>query len=346
VYEPTGISVVATEVRMVFDTGATSSPENPIAGPSLQGSGAKSPDQAGRAAAAVATATPLIVITFILAFAVAWAASRSDSGESATVPAWPPILDATWRSKSATLLILLFNVGLPIVTLIASLHELPELGMAAVLHKIWRSFEPQALGALAVAAVTAAIALLAGFSASASRVRWLLVITSITFLTGGQLLAVADIRIYNRPGFFWVYDNLPAPVIAYMGRFGWLAFVASAATWTKPWRELRDMASLDGATAFQTARSVIWPLAWPVLLAGGLTVGALSMTEVPATVLLFPQNPQVLTPTLMTWVHMAQFDPMIEASLLMVAVVLIPAIAAVLLVGLSLRLARLAPREH
>ena len=83
------------------------------------------------------------------------------------------------------------------------------------------------------------------------------------------------------------------------------------------------MASIDGASTFRTARSVVWPLAWPTLIAGGLLVGALSMTEVPATVLIFPEHPQVLTPHLMTWVHMAHYDSMIEASLLMMAIVLI-----------------------
>ena len=46
VYEPTGISVVATEVRMVFDTGAVSSADNPIAGPVIQGSGKEAHGQA------------------------------------------------------------------------------------------------------------------------------------------------------------------------------------------------------------------------------------------------------------------------------------------------------------
>ena len=60
VYEPTGISVVATEVRMVFDTGC-----GQLAGQfdrwrdSRRG-GDESPDQPARAAAAVATATPLL----------------------------------------------------------------------------------------------------------------------------------------------------------------------------------------------------------------------------------------------------------------------------------------------
>ena len=39
VYEPTGISVVATEVRMVFETGAFSSPDNPITAPMGGGGG-------------------------------------------------------------------------------------------------------------------------------------------------------------------------------------------------------------------------------------------------------------------------------------------------------------------
>ncbi|MEO6435406.1 MAG: hypothetical protein ABIP55_06545, partial [Tepidisphaeraceae bacterium] len=39
VYEPTGISVVATEVRMVFETGAFSSLDNPITAPMGEGSG-------------------------------------------------------------------------------------------------------------------------------------------------------------------------------------------------------------------------------------------------------------------------------------------------------------------
>ena len=340
VYEPTGISVVATEVRMVFDTGAVSSPDNPIAGPVLQGLGQKSPDQPARAAAAVATALPLVILTFLLALAVAWFASRTDTGESVTVAAWPPVLDATWKSKLTTLLLLALNLGVPVWALITSLHELNELGVQVVLHKIWRGFEPQILGAILVAALTALLAGIAAFSASARRMRWLLILTGATFLIGGQILAIADIRIYNRWWLDWVYNYFPAPVIAYCGRFGWLALAASAATWTQPWRELRDMASVDGASTLRTAWHVVWPLATPLLLAGGLIVGALSMTEVPATVLLFPQNPQVLTPTLMTWVHMARYDPMIEASLLMMAVVLLPAVGAVLLTQLGIRIAR------
>ena len=89
-----------------------------------------------------------------------------------------------------------------------------------------------------------------------------------------------------------------------------------------------------GPTALRTLVGVRFPEPGEVVanLDGGV--------EVPATVLLMPQNPQVLTPTLMTWVHMVRYDSMIEASLLMMGSVLLPAVAAVLLATAGLRVLR------
>jgi ABC-type Fe3+ transport system permease subunit len=329
VYEPTGISVVATEVRMVFDTGAMSSPDNSISGTVSQGSGLKSPDQAARAAAAVATDLPLLAVTIVLALLAIWAAGRVSAAEAVTVGPWPKALDAPlWAGIIAGLLVIL-NIGLPVWSLVASLRE------PFSISYMWLEFGPQVEGAMTVAAIATAIASIAAFSAAGKWTPGLIAMAGASFLVGGQLLAIALIRIYNRPWLDWAYNAWPVPVIAYVGRFGWLSLAAGRGTWTRPWRELRDMSSIDGASTFRTAVSVIWPLAWPTLAAGGLLVGALSLTEVPATVLLFPQNPQVLTPMLMTWVHMARFDPMIEASLLMMLTVLIPAFAALALLWIA-----------
>src|SRR5438046_3995801 len=95
VYEPTGISVVATEVRMVFETGAFSSPDNPITAP-LQG-GAEvigSPDQGARAAAAVATTLPLLIVIAMLSIPVLRAASRLNVTEEIDTGEWPSSLNA------------------------------------------------------------------------------------------------------------------------------------------------------------------------------------------------------------------------------------------------------------
>lgn len=339
VYEPTGISVVATEMRMVFDTGSLSSINNPITVPGLIGAGVKSPDQPARAAAAVATCGPLILITTLLAAFGVWGASRSSVNETLTVGDWPRSLDASRWTVALTVLLLLLNIGIPVVSLVASLT------VPLSPRNIYDEFSPQLWGAMLVASEAAAVALVVSFFAAARWMPGLLAAAGASFLIGGQLLAIALIRIYNRPAFEvdrynWVYDSSIIAVIAYLGRYGWLAVAAGRGAWTQPWRELRDMAHLDGANDLWAAATVIWPLAWPVLLAGGLLVGALSLTEVPATVLLFPQHPQVLTPTLMTWLHMAHYNSMIEASLLMMASVALPAVAAVLLTSFGLRITR------
>jgi ABC-type Fe3+ transport system permease subunit len=336
VYEPTGISVVATEVRMVFDTGSVSSVTNSIStvNPSTNGGGAKAPDQAARAAAAVATATPLLLATILLAGIAAWGASRSSAADALTVGDWPPTLDASRATVIITLTLILVNIGVPVAALIGSLRT----GFHPA--RMWGEFGPQVQGAMIVASEAALVAAIGAISVGGRWTRGILGMAIASFLVGGQLLAIALIRIYNRPYLAWAYNMSVVPVVAYVGRFGWLAIGAGRSTWSRPWKELRDVASVDGVGTLRTTIYVILPLAWPVLLAGGLMVGALSLTEVPATVLIMPQNPQVLTPTLMTWVHMSRFDPMIEASLLMMGTVLLPAVAAVVLTGIGLRAVR------
>ncbi len=334
VYEPTGISVVATEVRMVFDTGSMSSTDNAISAPGYLGAGIKSPDQPARAAAAVATAFPLLAFTVMLAAVAAWGIRRTSAADTLAIGDWPPILDVSLWTLAATTLLVLINIGLPIVALFGSLR------IGFMPTRVWAEFQPQVIGAMTVAGEAAAVALIAALFFAARWIPGALALAVATFLVGGQLLAIGLIRIYNRPGLAWAYDISVVPVICYLGRFGWLAVASGKATWSRPWQEIRDLAAADGASTLQAAVHVIWPIAWPTLLAGGLLVGALSLTEVPATVLLMPQNPQVLTPTLMTWVHMARYDPMIEASLLMMGTVLLPAVAAVLLTSFGLRVLR------
>jgi hypothetical protein len=78
---------------MVFDTGAFSSMNNPIAG-QHPGRRYKLADQARRAASAVATALPLLAITMALAGFAAWVASRFSTADEIALGAWPRSLDA------------------------------------------------------------------------------------------------------------------------------------------------------------------------------------------------------------------------------------------------------------
>jgi DNA-binding beta-propeller fold protein YncE len=143
--------------------------------------------------------------------------------------------------------------------------------------------------------------------------------------------------MYNRSSLTWIYNAAPMVVLAYLARFAWVALLAGRTTWSPQWRPLRDLAAVDGASAVRTARSVLWPLAWPILAAAAVLVMALALTEVPATVLISPQRPPMLTPMLMTWVHMLRYDAMIEASLLLMFIVAVLGVSVAALVWLYLR---------
>lgn len=317
VYEPTGISVVATEVRMVFETGAFSSADNPITAPMAGGQAdVMGPiDQRARAASAVAVSLPLLLVIALVSIPVLLAGQKLAATEAIDAGPWPRVLDAGWSMTLLALACVVTCVIVPAASLLLSLR----VWRGPV--EVWHEFSPQALGSLL-------IALLAGLAACGLAL-WLcvrdarlpLALALVTFLLGGQLIAIALIRIYNRSALDWIYNAPPVVVMAYVARFGWVALVAGRTTWSPRWRTVRDLAAVDGAGAIEAARHVVWPLAWPLLLAAGVLVMALSLTEVPAAILLSPQRPPMLTPMLMTWVHMLRYDAMIEASLLLMSIV-------------------------
>jgi len=307
VYEPTGISVIATETRMVFETGAFSSPDNPITQTIAPAAGA---NQGARAAAAVATSLPMLLVIAVLSILAAVGVRRFSAADAVEAGAWPRSLDASTMMVWLAWLVSTVTLLLPVTGLL--------LGHRRPFHFsfIWDEFGPQINGSILVAAITGAIVLALALAAAVRNNRAAATIALVSFLVGGQLIAIALIRLYNHPSTVWLYQSAVPVMMAYVARFGWIVLFAASSTWSSGWRRLRDMASVDGANFSQTARHVIWPLAWPILGASALFVAALSLSEVPATVLLAPQQPQMLVPLMMTWVHMLRSDPMIEASLM------------------------------
>jgi iron(III) transport system permease protein len=343
VYEPTGISVVATETRMVFETGAFSSPGNPITqtfGP-VGARGERVEElvgvtgQAARAAAALATSLPLLATMALLALIAYLAARGLSVTEAVQVGPWPRALNTRGWIVALAWIVLAVTVVIPIIAMFLSLKR--RLSPGAVFNE----FAPQAMGSILIAGTTGIVAMFIALSGALRRRPLAIVMGGLTFLIGGQMLAIALIRLYNRPSLNWIYNGLPIIVMAFVGRFGWMALLAAGLSWSRPWRELRDLSSVDGATPAQTAWHVIWPLAWPILGASAMLVMILSLTEVPATVLISPQRPQPLIPMLMTWVHMLRYDAMIEGSLLLCGIVVVLAIAALFLTVTGSRAVRL-----
>jgi ABC-type Fe3+ transport system permease subunit/sugar lactone lactonase YvrE len=339
VYEPTGISVVATEVRMVYETGLHSSPANPITQPLGASAGADAAvlerdTQRARVAGAVATALPLLAVVAVLGGATLRGARTLSAADDIDVGAWPRALDAGRLATALAGAVVVMTLVVPTAAMFLSLHRPFE--PLAVLTK----FQPQVEGSLLLASLAGGVALVAALSATIRARGWPLFVALATFLIGGQLLAIALIRLYNHRLLEWVYDAPPIVVMAYFARFGWLALLAAAVTRSRPWRAIRELAAVDGAGDVRTALHVVWPLAWPLLGAAAVLVMVLSLTEVPATVLISPLRPQPLTPMLMTWVHMLRYDDMLEGSLLLMGIVLVLAIVATALVALFVRISK------
>ena len=332
VYEPTGISVVATEVRTVFETGQVGLTTGAISAvTSGQFFSAPRSDQEHNAAAAIVTALPMLSMIGLLSVVALLLERRDDASDSVDVATKPRVLEVGWGSMILTVIVIAVALALPIGAMIGSVHRSFDLG------RIWRTFYPPVVGTLSIAAGAGTIGALMAAGGLVRRFGWPLVLGLVTFLIGGQLLAIALIRLYNHPslgrGFGWIYNGPGIVVMAYVARFGWLAIWASRSTWGRRWRGIRDMAAVDGAGAVAVARYVIWPMAWPMVAACGVLLMLLSMAEVPATVLLNPLRPQVFVPQLMTWVHTLRSDDMLEGSLLLAGIV---AVLAVTVVGLGM----------
>ncbi|MGE5611910.1 MAG: 6-bladed beta-propeller, partial [Bacillota bacterium] len=344
VYEPSGISVIATEIRTVFETGSVGLSSAAIT--AVEAGAARGPLQQGdRAAAAVATAIPALAIVLALSLLSLWAMRRNAENQSLELQGWPKTLNAGWIALLATGALLVLTLVLPTAAMVVSLKR------AVDLVHTWEVLGPQATGSVLIASIAGMMALGIGMLGCMRSSPGLLMVALITFLIGGELLAVADIRIYNRATAWpiaaglsgnallgWIYNNWPIMVIAYLGRFAWLALLAGQISWSKPFEELRALSAMDGAGPGQTARHVIWPLAWPILAAAAVLVLLMSMTEVPATVLLSPQRPQMLVPMLMTWVHNLRYDDMLEASLLIMGLVFVLGSAFLVLSWLGIQL--------
>ncbi|MFN4243526.1 MAG: hypothetical protein ACK4PI_09835 [Tepidisphaerales bacterium] len=321
VFETTGIPVAATEMRVVFETGA------------FLGADAPAATQSQRAAAAIVTGLPSLLATlglFGAALLWAWRLVVPPSADDAAGGTVPPAGHATQGPLAAhafAYLVVAATLAVPVAALVLSLRD------PAPPWQWLATFRPQVGGTLLMGALGclagAAIVLLG----SVARPWTALGLGLATFLVGGLFVGIALVRLYNRPWTFWVYDTPLVTVLGYVARYGWVALLTSAAVAHGPSaRRLREMAAVDGAGPWATLTRVVLPTMWPAAVAASLGVGVLSLGEVPTTMLVAPPSPPLLTPLLLSWVHMQRYDPMIQACLLLVGVCL--AVAVPLTLGL------------
>jgi ABC-type Fe3+ transport system permease subunit len=221
-------------------------------------------------------------------------------------------------------------IAVPMLTMAHSVGDRFQVG------RILREYAPQLRGSAILAGMTALVGGACALIASVRGLRgWSILLSLAAFLIGGQWVAIALITLFNRPWLELVYDSYAMPMIAYLCRFLWIVLLGALLGWSPNLRSLRELAATDGAGRFATWRHVILPLAWPMLLGSVLLLFTLSLTEVPATTLLQPT--QTLVPMLMTWAHLLNYPSMIEASLMLVVLVMGAGIVVTFLVRRGVR---------
>jgi ABC-type Fe3+ transport system permease subunit len=320
VFERTGISVISTEVRSIFETGA-----------SLDRSWSMEPlnedapaPQAKRMAAALAVMLPNLLGTGLLVILASmlwrrWSVQAEVSDDIAHVIRPSRVINLVGA------LLAIVVVAAPMVTMALSVGNRFQIG------RILNEYAPQLRGSSSLAGMTALVGGACALIASIRGLRgWSIVLSLVAFLIGGQWVAIALITLFNRPWLELVYDSYAMPMIAYLCRFLWIVLIGALMTWSPNLRSLRELAATDGADRFATWRHVILPITWPLLFGAVLLLFTLSLTEVPATTLLQPT--QTLVPMLMTWAHLLNYPSMIEASLMLVVLVMGAGIGVTMLV--------------
>ncbi len=315
IFEPTGISVMATEIRMIFETGTLSSSQNPIA--SLVGGVgvASASDLPGRAALALAAGVPVIALTTLLTLValVLLKRARLDESIELTPPATRLRAGHAWTFVAWT--IVLVAIATPMLAMLLSLDR--GFRPAGIVVELW----PQLWWSVVIASATGVIGVILACLASVAPPRYTIALALASFLLGGQFTAIALLQIFSTSDLgVQILDwNIPV-VLAHVSRFAWIALLAGASLHGGAWRAYRDMAGVDGASGVQVLRDVIIGMGWPVLLLAGLLMFSLSLVEVPATALLVPPS---LIPLMLSWVHTQQYGPMMEASLMLCGIVLV-----------------------
>ena len=146
VYEPTGISVVATEVRTVFETGEVGLNTGAIASVQSGTGFTLSPsDQAHNAAAALVTALPLLTTIAVLGIAALFVLRHHvDAPDAIDVGPRPRVLQPGMGVTLLAFGVVGVALVLPIATMIGSVHR------AFDLERVWRTFSPPVLGTVQI----------------------------------------------------------------------------------------------------------------------------------------------------------------------------------------------------
>jgi ABC-type spermidine/putrescine transport system permease subunit II/DNA-binding beta-propeller fold protein YncE len=240
-----------------------------------------------------------------------------------------------------TMLLLALSIGVPVALLAAGVRSLAPLG------RFWALHRQELTGSLTVSAVAAvaAVVLAGGALAMQARGRWVRALAGLEQITillalliPGSILAAALVELSAGLSLSaavrqsWL--NVSAGQAARLAGVALLVLHLGRDTQD---RHLSEMAAVDGASPWQAQWHVHWPRLWPWILAAGVVVGLLGLTELSASLVLLPAGAPSFARWLLNQMHYAWEQDVIIGCLVLVATYVLVALAVLALVHLGRR---------
>jgi ABC-type Fe3+ transport system permease subunit/DNA-binding beta-propeller fold protein YncE len=224
-----------------------------------------------------------------------------------------------WAGGVTALALVGFSLGVPVWQLSSN-------------PKTWREFLPAfAAGHLAVyhsilfsivpATIVVAIALLTW----RIRLDWAL---WLPFFMPGVLLGIGLIWVFNRRGLSAIYQSAAIVFLSYVIRYAGLGWNTVARAIRSGDPSLLAMARVEGATAWQSIRHVLWPQTSAQLGAAWYLTYLLCLWDVETLVLIVPPGGETLSLRIFNLLHYGHNSQVNALCLILLVLALLPLIVA------------------
>ena len=205
----------------MFETGISSGGDSSAVSMVSGGMGVGRDNQGQRAGKAIAAGFPLLFLAGGLTVLASMMMKRSSAAEALSAGQFPECLRARWLSHLGTLAVLWVTLVIPMRAMAISIDAWrwrTNFAGESPLTQIWGAVGDKMLGSLYYGALAGIAGIVIALAATGKRRGWAMVLSIGAFLIGGELLAIALIRVYNWdiPVLRWIYNNEPIMVIGYV----------------------------------------------------------------------------------------------------------------------------------
>ena len=120
---------------------------------------------------------------------------------------------------------------------------------------------------------------------------WLLL---IVFAIPSTILGISFIKFYNQPALGFIYSSSVIIIIAYIGKFSFIASKLIANSLKQIPKSLDETAQVIGISKFSRIRKVLLPAILPTIFVAFMISFILSTGELGTTIMLYPPGTEIM----------------------------------------------------